>query len=521
MKKKQLAALLIGIFSLSSQAAQAVELNWSGQFWTEFHVIKNYTMDGSDAGFDTAIRGAGGTTSGYYVPQGGSSTASFETLLLRVRPSIVVNDNIYIKSEWWAGDPLFGFFGSAVPYSIDQRRYDSTFSRGSTIQAQRYWVELLSDFGTVRVGRAPLHWGLGVVWNSGEELWSRYMSTGDQIGIVSKFGAFSVIPTFVLYSAGNNLGGSCNLSAAGVCTPGTGNGGVVDYSFALKYENLEDDFEGGLNFIKRLASANQDSGFNVGPTSVAVGANYNTWDLYARKKMGRFSLAGELPIVTGDIGGLDYSAYGLATEISWAATDSFDLQLRAGHAPGQHNVGTAALDNYRAFYFHPNYHLGMIMFNYQLANFAGYPGTNTTNSTQTPTAAAGADARPEANLRSAWDNPITNANYLSVNGILKTSKWSFNAGLIYAQARETAQAGSFFFNSWKRQVEGTAAIKDQSSNLGLELDLGAAFQWDDAMMFRFDTGFYFPGSFYAFSNTATDNATDTVWATSAKVGISF
>jgi hypothetical protein len=36
-----------------------------------------------------------------------------------------------------------------------------------------------------------------------------------------------------------------------------------------------------------------------------------------------------------------------------------------------------------------------------------------------------------------------------------------------------------------------------------------------------DVGFFFPGQFYAFSNTATQNATDTVFAASARIGVNF
>ena len=105
-------AIFLGLFSLPN--AMSMELDWSGQFWSEFNLVRNYAMDNSDQGaaVDPARVGQGG----YYVSGGGNKTASFQSLFLRLRPKLVVNDNIVIKSEWWVGDPIFGFFGNAVPY---------------------------------------------------------------------------------------------------------------------------------------------------------------------------------------------------------------------------------------------------------------------------------------------------------------------------------------------------------------------------------------------------------------------
>ncbi len=493
---------------LLSQSAHALEMNWSGQFWSEFHSVSNYTLD-SAGGLDAA-RTSGNAPTGYYIPGGGSNTTGFETLFFRLRPKLIVNDNIYIKSEWWAGDPITGFFGSAYPFVADQRLYNATYSRGATISAQRFWAELMSDFGTVQIGRAPLDWGLGVVWNSGDSLFSKYQSTADSIRVISKFGNFAFIPSVNVYSVGNSIGGNCVISG-GICTPSAGFGRVTDYSIALKYENLDEEMDGGVNFVKRIADGAIDTTTAVGPQGTGAGSNYNTWDFYGRKRWGKFTLAGELPVTSGNVGGADYSSVAVAVEGSWKPSDTWETQLKAGIAPGQPNQASATVSSYKAFYFHPNYDIGNIMFNYQFANFAGYPGVNTQNSTS---ATAG-------QLRSIYDNPIVNARYVSLNQLFKTQKWTFNTALIYAQAPESAAAGNYYFNTWQRKMDTTAAVKTQGNNLGFEVDLGAGFQWDDNFQFRLDMGLWFPGDYYAFSNTATDNATNSVFSTTAKIGITF
>ncbi|MCM2323369.1 MAG: hypothetical protein NDJ90_08920 [Oligoflexia bacterium] len=508
-KKSLSFAVVAALFTVS--AAEAIELHWSGQFWSEYHLVNNYVMDSADSAgnLDTG-RVTGTETTGYYIPAGGRRNASFQTLFLRLRPKLVVNDNVFIKSEWWLGDPVFGITGSAVPYSPDQRLYYSNQSRGSVVSAQRYWAELLSDFGTIQVGRMPLDWGLGLVWNGGDKLWSRYVSTGDGVRLVSKFGAFTFAPAYILYSGGNSIGGACAIGGPG-CTPFPGGkASVADYSLSLKYESLEDDFDGGFNFVKRLAGLHQDV-YNLGIQGTGVATNFNTWDIYARKRLGNFTVGGEVPITSGSVAGADYSTIALAGELEWNIAESWQAQLRAGHAPGQPNSPSATPDRLKAFFFNPNYRLGNIMFNYQLANFGGYTGTNTLNNP---------GASPAA-LRSPFDNPVVNATYVTLGGGYKTQKWSFNTGLVYAHAPQAARAGEFYLNTWKRKME--LAVADQGKNLGMEWDSGVGFQWDDYLVFRLDVGLFFPGSFYAFANAPTvpENKTDTVFSTAARVGISF
>jgi len=97
----------------------------------------------------------------------------------------------------------------------------------------------------------------------------------------------------------------------------------------------------------------------------------------------------------------------------------------------------------------------------------------------------------------------------------------FSLELRLARANETFRADSAFsFNNTQRKyVAGSG--RDQGSSLGWEMDYGTSFQWDDSMQFGLDFGLFFPGEYFRFSNTATDNATDTVFAMVARVGVSF
>lgn len=496
MKPKFLIFALTLFFTTS--VAQALDLDWSGQFRGEAAWFPNYTADSNGSIFRDTVREA---ANGYYIPAGGNKKAQFQTLFLRLNPKMVVNDNVTIKSELWLGNPITGFYGSEFPGATrtDQRFFNSDFSQGSVVRAQRVWGEFLSDFGTFQIGRAPLHWGLGLVHDSGDDIFDRYQSTGDTIRLNAKFGNFSLIPSATKFDFGNAVGGT--YLAAG--TSPAGGMGLSEYSVALKYESPEEDMEGGVNFTRRISgSQNQTVWIN----NTAGGMAYSIWDIYGKKKAGKFKFGFEAPIYSGSLVGIPYKSFALATEVEYKASESWGFTLNAGKAPGQPNSTNATTTKWNMVYFHPNYKLGLIMFNYQLRRFAGPNNINP----------QGAPATTE----SIYDNPITNANYVNVGGAYSTDKWRFGMNFMIATADETAETGKFFFNTWDRRYRG-AATKTQSSAIGSEIDADVSMKWDDMTHFGLGLGYFMPGSYYAFSNSPVDNKTDAVFAAVFRVGVQF
>lgn len=484
----------LGIMSLAP-LANAIELDWAGQFRAEVTNVRDYVMNSSDAGL--VYNGTRDAADGYYVPAAGQNGADFQTLFFRLKPKATVNDNVYIKSELWLGNPTYGFYGNSAPYTADQGQFYSNSSRGASITAQRFWAEIYTDWGNLHIGRAPLHWGLGLVWNSGDGLWDHYQSTGDVIRMVSKFGNFTFAPSLINYSSGNTVGGACTGANCNASTAASGGGNVNEYSILIKYENPEEDIEGGVNFVKKLAGSAQ--GVLNGLRNVPTDMNFNTWDLYAKKKLSNFTIGVELPIVSGNIGSIDYSTFALASEIGWKVSDHWNFQLKAGKAPGAPD---------KIFYFNPNYKLGMLLFNYNFYNMGQLNTLNTGGST-------------EGSLKSPYDSSIVNAQYLNLKGAYQTEKWTFYSSWIYANASDPAVSGQPFVNVMKHKYVATAN-GDQGSSLGLEMDYGTLFQWDDHFQFGFDLGFLFPGNFYKFTNEAgTENPGNTVWASNFRFGINF
>jgi hypothetical protein len=478
-------------FLFCSSVSQALELDWSGQFWAEYHYLHGYAMGSSSPS----------TSGGYAISGGGSKNASFETLFLRLKPHVLVNDNVSIRSEWWLGDPVFGLFGNAAPSTSDQNQFYSQQSRGALITAQRFWGEFVTDLGTFQVGRLPLQWGLGIVWNSGDHLWDRYVSTSDAIRFIAQFGALTFVPSVLMRTTGSTIGGACQGSA---CTVVQGSGGVTDYSVIAKYESLEEQLEVGVNLLRRIGgNVQQDIKGPIGSSMI-----WTMYDLFLKKKFSRFQLAVEAPIISGSLGNASYSAFGLAGELSYELSDAFLWNLKGGYASGQKNSRTTTASAFEAFYFNPNYHIAMILFNYQLANFSGPQTLNAGSST--------------SDLRSPYDNPIVNAVYFSLGTQARiTEKWSLTPRLIAATAPQTAAPGGYYYNTWSRKFQQNQATSAQKSYLGTEIDLGLVFRWDDAIQFQLDQGLLFPGAYYAFSGNNTSNRLAAVYAMAIRVGVQF
>jgi hypothetical protein len=474
MKKigKWVLPVTVGVIAvLRADGAAAMDLDWTGDFRTEAHWVKNYPLDSGNA-----------DSGGYAIPEGDKDPAQFQTLFMRLKPRVLVNDNVSIRSELWMGTPSGGFFGDAggsgAASPTHLRTYDSTFSGGGQLSAQRYWLEVLTDVGNLQAGRAPMDWGLGVVWNGGNGLWDRYASTGDTVRMVSKFGAFSVIPSSTKYTFGNSLAGAQAVS---------------DYSLAMRYESVDEGFDGGVNFIRRIGRTG-NTVYTGGPAS-SGGFNYTTWDLYARKKVGKVEIAVEAPIIKGEVAGAEYTGFAIAGEGRYEMSDAWQFSLKAGRVPGQ---APNEADSYTAIFFNPNYRLGTILFGYGLQNLG-----STTSS-------------------EAFYSPVTNANYVQVGGQYSSGKWQFRGSWLMAGAAETAAATGNYFNQWSRSVENNTSGVAQEASYGSEFDLGASMQWDDHLEFRADGAIFLPGAFYEFNDaSATQNDTGTVLAVVLGVGVRF
>lgn len=499
------------VVTFGSKSAHAIQLDWSGQFWADQHWLNNYQLSRGTPGYDREqeLIDAGG----YYVPGTGEKNILWYSTFMRLNPKVVVNDSIFIKSEWQIGTPIYGFWGRGWP-TWDEERVNFTGAQRDNFNlgAQRFWANLITDFGTVELGRAPIDWGLGAMWSDGNKLFDRYQSTGDMVRLTSKFGNFAIQPALVKVTSGSSVGGALAFTpSSGTYNSSQviqGHDDITDYNLAVKYDNSEEDFEFGMMWTKRTGNVAQKSIFFNPSLTGSTRINYNLFDFYARKKWGRWSLGGELPLFNGDIGALDgqneftYKTYAIVAEAAYTS-DMWDVALKFGHAPGQPPTPQGG-KKFNAVYLNKNYDLGLIMFNY---NIYGLSANNPDNFS--------------TNSNSPYGSSVVNATYVALKPEAKLDKWTLSLGFVAAWADELAQAGRQFYNYERRQFYN--GVANQSRFMGWEIDPGVTFKWDENFVLNWTTGFWFPGDYYSFTNSprVPKIQTDMMFASQVRAGITF
>jgi len=481
------AGLFLGVLTLGfpGLSAQALDLDWKGEFRGETNTIYGYAHDA------TAV-------SGYAVKNTNDSPANFQNLFFSLRPRVLVNDNVSIHSNLWFNAPDSGFFGSNTTGNRTPTYHGAQSGTGA-VTAREFFAEVATDFGTFRVGRVPLHYGLGLVWNSEGGLKSRLPSNGDAMTLSAKFGALKLTPSFVKYQQATTVS-SVGPGANGSTSALQPLSGITDYSLGVSYSNDDEQLDLGLLFLRRLAG--QNSGV-VNPffsrlytdSPSTAGYAYNIWDFYVKKRSGIFTVAAEVPITSGLVASQQYSTVAGAVKASAAVSDRWTLKTNFGSASGQGNANQSKLT---AFYFHPDYRPGFLMFNYNYQNIANGAG-------------------------SYYDQPVTNARFFSFSGEYASGKFSHEFLTLFAFADQVADGTNAFFNTQLGRFEtpGTGTIAAQSKNLGFEIDYGLGYNWDEFTRFGLDTGLYIPGGYYDFNNTPTPGAHKSVFGTRLSMVVKF
>ena len=479
----RIVALTLVLGFVGNQSASALELDWHGQFRAEENILFGYTHN-------VPVPTGSNPNNGYTVPLNGDSPATFQNLFFRLDPRVIVNDNISLHSDLWLGTPDRGMFGGNAPSGIST--YEATQTGNATVSAHTLFAEVATDFGTIRVGRLPLNWGLGLVWNSKTDnsTFDRLPSNGDGAGLVTKFGSFKFMPTVVKYQDYNQNPTFPSATGIAGAPAATGNSGVSDYTVALSYDNDDEQVNLGILFMRRIAGLNSNvlNPFSLGTTGSYNQANagyaYNLWDFYVRKKSGIFTLEAEVPFVSGLVATHTYSAVSGAVKGTAKTSDHWTLTADLGTASGQDNssVGNLGTTNLTAFSFHPDYRPGFLLFNYNYRNIALQSG-------------------------SPYDNPITDARFIALHADYTTGKWSHDFQWIYAMANKTADgvAGNAYYNNLDHQYQTETGGAAQDNSLGFEVDYSIGYEWDESIRFGLELGLYDPGKFYDFNNTGAPN----------------
>jgi uncharacterized protein (TIGR04551 family) len=148
-----------------------------------------------------------------------NNTHSGANMRFRVEPSLVISDNLRIRSQIDLLDNLvlgstpagYGNVPTANGYAtVPRDNYEPVGSLTTTqlpqrsgvnslqdsILVKRAWAEYTTPVGQLRFGRMPDHWGLGIYRNAGNDFDGDFQSTVDRLAF------FTAVPSLSLHIGG-------------------------------------------------------------------------------------------------------------------------------------------------------------------------------------------------------------------------------------------------------------------------------------------------------------------------------
>jgi hypothetical protein len=496
-------SLLLAFFisTLSINYAMALPIDWSGVFGADTHMLSNTCKSADDI---TKPVGARNGTQGIT----GDCNASFQTYVFKLNPQIIVNDAVTLKGELSSGYTRGGFAGDNSANNRDASGNNAYFfttpAQRSALNVNQMYMELYADTALVKIGRMSKHYGLGIVYDAGNDPWDRFFSMYDGIEAEMKIGNFSLTPYYAKISSYNDAENRGSVGAQA-----SGSFDVRELGVTAKYDNKNRDLVVSVLYAKRSSESknslyNADTEDSAPPASAELNNRGKTEvtviEPYISKKWNKLKVAAEASLQSGDYGNVyrdttDPKSKLTANAYILEAKYELDPKWDLGFTGGQVDGDDGSTGKFEAAYLHPNYHVAELMFRYNYAAFT-------------------------EGGRSIFDSSITNTRFYKVSGHYKTDKWVWKGALIMAKALETAQGGGKRAYHHEESYAYTSQAK-QSDNMGFELDFGFDYKWNPNVTISGYYGYWKVGDYYSFSNGVDDMSLRNVYGGGLKATLEF
>lgn len=343
--------VLLLVVALTSTPASATELVWDGFYRSRVLVYDSLSLSDSNEN-----------------AEGLSSVIDHR---FSVRPSWLLSEHASLHGqvevlpfEAWGSEPAVGT-DPVTGDAFANATADGVTGSGPGLAATRAWGEAGFKAGesgwlTVSMGRMPMEWGAGILWNPGNEPYDEYGDTADRFQVAGNLGQVWLMGAWDVQYEGF-LGAEDDMQSAslalGYRTEASGFALLNNYRY--QPENDWNAYTGDLWALTQL-----------GPIRLEVEA------------VGRFA-GGNLE--TG-ANGISESAFGGMLDVEYRA-DPLGLGLEGGFATGDADPDDSTL---HTFSFDPDHDVGVVMFEEYLPTLAT-PVQNETNAGRTAAAAVTGD----------------------------------------------------------------------------------------------------------------------------------
>lgn len=476
MTFKSLRLPLLFVSTLSINSAFALPIDWTGVFGVDTHMISNFCRTNDD------IDVTAGSRTGTQAIDTTDCDTTFQTYTLKLNPNIIVNDGVTLKGELSTGYIRGDFAGSdstntANGTSANNSYFFTTPAQRSELNVNQMYMEIYADTALVKIGRMSKHYGMGIIFDGGNDPWDRFLTMYDGIEAEMKIGNFSVIPYYAKISSYDGNATDDGRSASGAYD-------VRELGMVAKYDNKNRDLVASVLYAKRSSerrntfynSENQTAGvFDRGSTEVTV------IEPYVSKRWSKLRVSAEASIQSGDYG--EIYAQGEESKISAQAyvlnavydlNPKWDLGLLVGQASGDDGDSS----KFEAAYLHPNFQIADLMFRYNYTSF-------------------------NQGGRSIFDSSVTNARFVKLSTNYKTDKWTWKGAFIFANALETAESGKRGYHH-EDSYAFTNSSEDQQDDYGYEVDFGFDYRWNPNVTITGYYGYWIVGDYYAYDNNPNE-----------------
>lgn len=470
MKKMGLIILL-----LAGSTASAMSLDWTGNYRFEYIEIDNPSL-------------SSGSRKGYVLNQ------------LWLSPKIVASDGYNIVSKFhllsngdadYANSQVGQIWGpgvnSVAPASGTNSDNSNVLSQQqpqSTIKVSELYLNINQEFGSIVVGRAPNHFGLGITHNAGQGKWDHWYDNRDMIGYKFYNGYLSMMPSIgKVYDNRVEQGYE-----------------VTDQTFVFEYDNTETGNLLGLYYETRTGVANDAPDTEFGGTGASVQTRFasTSYNIILGKKYTNLDFKIEGAFQSGSTGvknstGSDVRLNGFAVVADFNYLPN-ETKSKWNFKFGSVSGDDPSTEDFEGYILDRNYDVAFMLFNHRLGQFDIFKTALSKSGTKTAT-------------NSMDDEGISNVMFISPTWTFdSTDKSQWRVRVTWAQLTNSD------FNVG-------AGIEKIGADIGTEWDLAYVYKAHENMEWRNEVGLFSPGS--AFKGGSMDLDTKSVIGFQSSAAISF
>lgn len=313
------------------------------------------------------------------------------------------------------------------------------------LQVRRVWGEFDLPYGTLKIGRMPNHWGMGIMNNAGDEPYQEVGSSRDRILFDTNFGNYYVRP-----GAGWLVEGALDQAADD----------FYEYFFQFGQRSSNQDIGFYLSYLSQDSYRNAPAGSAFSNTETS----YWAFDFYARHDFEKVNFMAETALFSGKYVSKDLIAINAAARAEWKNMGRWSLWTEVGYGSGT-STTDAQESNIKTYAFSRDYDISMLVFEEALPGGKSAPDS---------TGAVSAGGTPTAPHSGAISNAIYGRIRLS-HDTEEFFKPALNIIVPYAAKQNASTGGSWY---------------------GVEYDLITLWPVNSYLSFDFSFAHFIPGSFY-------------------------